>query len=315
MGKACRLKSGQSRAVQVLADGRQRVQLDDGLGHCYCESLQLEQGLSLVRLHYQPLRPLIEESSAAHDGHVLVVTLGLQGRSAFRGRDGDVGFQAGQTTITAFRGVAGERCYAANQGVAQLRLVVERSALSKYLGEKRVAELMGDGRHLKQLGCGSSSSAAKAHGAALLRHMRNPAARLDLHIHALSLLSAEFAGLAPRHPVSSRLSAADMERIERARALLGEQLHRPLTVAWLAAAVGLNEHKLKMGFRHLFDTTPARLLLDLRMRQAMTLLEAGQQVAQVAWQVGYEYPNNFSVAFARYFGRLPGAIKTGSAQL
>jgi len=50
------------------------------------------------------------------------------------------------------------------------------------------------------------------------------------------------------------------------------------------------------------------LLLELRMRKAYALLESGQQVAQAGWQVGYKYPNNFSVAFARYFGRSPKAI-------
>ena len=31
-------------------------------------------------------------------------------------------------------------------------------------------------------------------------------------------------------------------------------------------------------------------------------------VAQAAWQVGYKYPNNFTVAFTRYFGRSPKSI-------
>ena len=107
---------------------------------------------------------------------------------------------------------------------------------------------------------------------------------------------------------AAALSTSDVQRIERARNLLCEQLDKPLTVDYLATAVGMNEHKLKEGFRYLFDTTPARMLLELRMRKAMTLLEAGQQVAQAAWQVGYKYPNNFTVAFTRYFGRSPKSI-------
>ncbi|MDR0280878.1 MAG: AraC family transcriptional regulator [Paucimonas sp.] len=308
---SCRLRLDHPHARTVLADGRLRMQLDDDLGNCYSELLQLEQGLSLGRLHYHPVRPLIEETCGPHSGHVMVVTIGLQGKSGFEGRDNDVLFQAGHTTITAFRATPGERRYEANQTASQLRVVIDQAALCKYLGEQRAAQVLGNGR-LNRLAFRASSSAAMGHAAALVRHLHpgpmNPSSRLDLHIHALSLLSEQFNLLAPPQPVASPLSASDVERIERARNLLHEQLHMPLTVEYLATSVGINEHKLKEGFRYLFDSTPARMLLDLRMRKAMTLLESGQQVAQAAWQVGYKYPNNFTVAFTRYFGRAPKSI-------
>lgn len=308
---SCRLRLDHPHARTVLTDGRLRMQLDEDLGHCYSELLQLEQGLSLGRLHYHPVRPLIEETCGPHNGHVMVVTIGLQGKSGFEGRDNNVLFQAGHTTITAFRATPGERRYEANQTASQLRVVIDHNALCKYLGEERAGQVLGNGR-LNRLAFRASSSAAIGHAAALVRHMQpgpmSPSSPLDLHIHTLSLLSEQFNLLAPQQPAASPLTATDVEKIERARTILSEQLHNPLTVDYLATAVGLNEHKLKEGFRYLFDSTPAKVLLDLRMRKAMTLLEAGQQVAQAAWQVGYKYPNNFTVAFTRYFGRPPKSI-------
>lgn len=308
---SCRLRLDHPRAHTALADGRLRMQLDEDLGHCYSELLQLEQGLSLGRLHYHPVRPLIEETCGPHNGHVMVVTIGLQGKSGFEGRDNNVLFQAGHTTITAFRATPGERRYEANQTASQLRVVIDQSTLCKYLGDERAEQVLGNGR-LNRLAFRASSSAVMGHAAALVRHMQpgpmNPSSRLDLHIHALSLLSEQFNLLAPQQSAASPLTASDVEKVERARTILSEQLHNTLTVGYLATAVGINEHKLKEGFRYLFDSTPARMLLDLRMRKAMTLLEAGQQVAQAAWQVGYKYPNNFTVAFTRYFGRSPKSI-------
>lgn len=308
---SCRLHLDHPRTRVAMADGRVRVQLDEDLGRCHHDSLQLEPGLSLGRLHYQPSRRLIEESCGPHEGRVMVVTLGLQGKSGFTGREADLVFQAGHATVTAFGATPGERRYEADQAVTQLRLVIDEATLGKYLGARRAAEMLGDGR-LTRLAFRPASDAAMAHAAALVRYLSpgvmSPDTRLDLHIHALSLLSEQSSLSVPPQRGVSPLSAMDVERVERARDLLGEQLHKPLTVKYLAATVGINEHKLKEGFRCLFDSTPARILLELRMRRAMTLLEAGQQVGQVAWQVGYSYPNNFTVAFTRYFGRSPKSI-------
>lgn len=309
---SCRLGLDQPRQRSVGADGRLRMQLGEELGQCHSELLQLEQGLSLGRLHYHPTRTLIEETCGPHDGHVMVVTIGLQGKSGFIGQDGsNLAFEAGHTTITAFRATPGERRYQANETASQLRVVIDQPTLCKYVGEERAAQVLGSGR-LNRLDFRASSKAAQAHAAALVRYLQagvvNPCNRLDLHIHTLSLLSEQFNLLAPQEGAASALSTTEIERIERARNVLCDQLHMPLTVDYLATTVGMNEHKLKEGFRQLFDTTPARMLLDLRMRKAMTLLEAGQQVAQAAWQVGYKYPNNFTVAFTRYYGRSPKSI-------
>jgi len=77
---------------------------------------------------------------------------------------------------------------------------------------------------------------------------------------------------------------------------------RTLTLPYLCAAVGLNP---KAGMHYRFNSTPHRMLQETRMRKAYTLLESGCQVAQAAYQVGYKFPNNFSAAFTRFFGKTP----------
>jgi len=312
----CRLTTDQPRSCRALADGRVRLQLPDDLGNCYTEYMELEQGVLLGRLHYHPTRPLVEESNGPHAGRVMVVTFGLRGESGYRGEDtSNLLFKAGHTTITAFRALRGERHYKEDGPTSQLRLVVNEAALNKYVGPERATQLLGCAG-LHRLSFHASSSATMAHAAALTRYMQpcamaqpNSHHRLDLHIHALSLLAEQFNLLAPAKPAgAASLSADDIERIERARGILASQLHQPLTIEYLATAAGMSVHKLKEGFRYLYNSTPMGVLLELRMRKAYTLLEAGKQVAQAAWQVGYKYPNNFSVAFTRYFGRSPKSI-------
>jgi AraC family transcriptional activator of pyochelin receptor len=311
--QTCRVTAMVPRAREQHDDGRVRLHLDDQLGQCYSEHLALEEGLMLGRLHYHPTRPLIEETHAPHDGQVLVMTFGMQGKSGYRGKDAsDLVFAAGHTTITTFGSVTGERRYDAGQTVSQLRVVVHERLLARYVGEQRATQLLGSGR-LHHLDFRESSQAAMAHASALIRYMQPTVQgqlnRLDLQIHALSLLSEQVKILAPVQPTGpGALTTSDVARLERARDLLCEQMHTALTVDYVATSVGMNEHKLKQGFHTLFHTTPMAMLLDMRMRKAYTLLESGQQVAQAAWQVGYKYPNNFTVAFTRYFGRSPKSI-------
>ncbi|THF61235.1 helix-turn-helix domain-containing protein [Pseudothauera rhizosphaerae] len=311
----CRLTPDQPRALCAQDDGRLRLQLPDDLGHCYTECMQLEHDILLGRLHYHPVRPLIEESLGPHEGRVMVVTVGLHGKSGYLGTDASsLLFEAGHTTISTFRALRGERHYEGGCAVSQLRLVIGEAALQKYVGSERADQILGSGG-LHRLAFRASTGATSAHASALNRYMQpcvmaQPHChhRVDLQIHALSLLAEQFNLLAPPPPDSAPLTTDDLERIERARDILAQQLDQPLTTEYLATKVGINENKLKEGFRYLYDNTPAGVLLELRMRKAYTLLEAGQQVAQAAWQVGYKYPNNFSVAFTRYFGRSPKSI-------
>lgn len=90
--------------------------------------------------------------------------------------------------------------------------------------------------------------------------------------------------------------------------MMDEHLDKPLTLDYLASTVGINKNKLKDGMIYLYNATPTELLLELRMTKALTLLETGLRVSQVAWKVGYKYPNNFTVAFTRYHGKSPKAL-------
>lgn len=305
-----RITPAQLEASPTRHRGGLRIRLPGELGDCRSERLPVDEGLALVRTHYLPNRPLIEESISPHPEPMLVITFGLRGHSGYRGRDGTaLAFEAGHTTVTVFQGGIGERRYEAAQEVSQLRLLAGRTLLNRYLGAERAGQLLGDGE-LRQLAAARTTPASTAHANALARALDGDAGSpLQMHIHALSLLATQLEPLATPEPQTApRFSQADIERLHQARALMQAHLDQPLTVAWLCAAVGLNDFKLKQGFHHCFASTPHRLLLEMRMHKAHALLEAGSQVAQAAWQVGYRHPSNFSTAFTAFFGQSPKTV-------
>jgi AraC family transcriptional activator of pyochelin receptor len=308
---AQRIARADVRQRPLGGSGWVRQQLPPAVGECYADRFELEPGLAVVRSRYGPVDDLVEENASADGASTLVVTLGIAGDSGYVGRDGTcIGFRAGHTAVSSFRNNVGERRYQAGAMVSQLRLLVSEPLLVRYLGEPGRALMPEAG--VRQLAWRGTSPAAAAHAAALARSAGDPPQEaLDLHIHALSLLAEQLRGLTLPPPLAQapqRLRQADAEKIERVRDLMAAQMDRALTVGYLCTAVGLSESKLKQGLRQRFDTSPHRMLLEMRMQRAWTLLASGSQVAQAAWQVGYAHPSNFSAAFTRFFGRTPKSV-------
>lgn len=314
MSQSYRVASTHSRLISSNEGTWMRQQLPDDLGECYSERMALDDDLTVLRLRYRPTHQLIEETASPHNRHMLVMTFGMQGDSGYKGADGStVPFRAGYTTITSFQMSLGERCYEAGATVSQLRLLMGESMLNKYLGEQRTRQLLGNG-NVRQLAFQKTSAASHSHANALIHYLnQGVTSTLDMHIHTLSLLAEQLKLLAPAltptdRPENLQFSATDIEKLDRARDIMIAQMDQPLTIAYLCAAVGLNQFKLKEGMHYRFNSTPHRMLHEIRMRKAYTLLESGCQVAQAAYQVGYKFPNNFSAAFTRFFGKPPKSV-------
>ncbi|WP_189523488.1 helix-turn-helix transcriptional regulator [Nostoc sp. PA-18-2419] len=103
------------------------------------------------------------------------------------------------------------------------------------------------------------------------------------------------------------LKLDDVDRIHLARNILLRNLDNPPSLIELAKQAGINERKLKEGFRFCFGTTVFGYLHNYRMEQARSLLVAGQlSVKQVARIIGYASPTSFHAAFRKKFGINPG---------
>ena len=87
--------------------------------------------------------------------------------------------------------------------------------------------------------------------------------------------------------------------------LLKNELSAP-TLKELARIAGLNEYQLKAGFKEIYGNTVFGYLLDHKLDHARVLLDSQKfQVAQVAYQIGYNNPSHFIAAFKKKFGVTP----------
>ncbi|NJM90331.1 MAG: helix-turn-helix transcriptional regulator [Hydrococcus sp. RU_2_2] len=101
-------------------------------------------------------------------------------------------------------------------------------------------------------------------------------------------------------------SLSDVERIHQAKEILLRNLENPPSLVELAQLVGLNDFKLKRGFRQVFGTSAFKYLHDYRLEQAQQLLATGDmKVEEVASRVGFESRSYFAIAFRKKFGINP----------
>jgi AraC-like DNA-binding protein len=103
---------------------------------------------------------------------------------------------------------------------------------------------------------------------------------------------------------------SDRDKLHAARDLIDASLSEPLTLLQLSKRVGLNEYKLKRGFKELFGTTVFSYLAGQRLELAMRMLrDTDRGAAQVAFALGYKTPQHFGEAFKRRFGITPKAVR------
>lgn len=105
-------------------------------------------------------------------------------------------------------------------------------------------------------------------------------------------------------------NATDKEKIIAVRDLINERVHCPPNLSEIAQHVGLNEYKLKRGFKETFNNTVFGYLTDQRLNLARRyLLDTQQTAAEIASQLGYATPQHFNNAFKKKFGVTPYLVR------
>ncbi len=98
----------------------------------------------------------------------------------------------------------------------------------------------------------------------------------------------------------------NVERIRLAKKLLIEQMSKPPTLKELAREIGLNEYRLKEGFKNIYGKTVFQFLNDYRLDSARHMLDSGSmKVNDAAYHIGYTNPSHFIAAFKKKFGVTP----------
>ena len=99
---------------------------------------------------------------------------------------------------------------------------------------------------------------------------------------------------------------AETEKLHFAREWLIQNYANPNSLAGLSKISGLNEFKLKQGFRSLFNSSAIDFLINYRLEKAHELLlNTRKTISEVAYETGYTSPAYFGKAFKKKYGYSP----------
>jgi AraC family transcriptional regulator, transcriptional activator of the genes for pyochelin and ferripyochelin receptors len=201
--------------------------------------------------------------------------------------------------------------------VSVVSLVVAPQFLRSYFSDvldripKRFRDLL-DGSNTSQFAWFGTNSPAKVGAISEILNCPYPEEYRSLFRESRDL---EFLALQIRDFVDSErgralsappLRSDDVERIRTARDRLVVDLDRPPSLQQLATAVGINERKLKAGFRQVFGTSVFGYYREYRMQAARAILDTGSgNITEAATAVGYKSLSHFSQAFRKRFGLKP----------
>ena len=137
-----------------------------------------------------------------------------------------------------------------------------------------------------------------------------PCRRLYLESKSLELISTLLLAWGAESRTSSlSLTRGDIDRIHEAKRLLFQDMEEPPSLSALARRVGINETKLKKGFRKVFGCSAFQALRNHRIEVARAYLEDTDfTVGTVATMVGYTNMSHFIVAFRNKYGVTPGSL-------
>lgn len=106
-------------------------------------------------------------------------------------------------------------------------------------------------------------------------------------------------------------NTADIQTIQKVEAYLREHTHAPISsLKTLGLRFGINEFKLKKGFKELYQTTVFRYHIKQRLHLAKQLIATtGEQLSGIALKTGFKSYPHFGEAFKKEFGVAPSFFK------
>lgn len=151
----------------------------------------------------------------------------------------------------------------------------------------------------------------------ILRGLHHPlfgtsAKRLLIESNVLELLALQCEQFEQQQQPSNtmRLTAPDRRKLYAVRdTLLTDISHTP-SLAELARLHGLNEFKLKTGFKQLFQQSVFAYLRDARMTYAVKALKKDDKsLTEIAYECGFATLSHFSALFKKKYGIAPTRLR------
>lgn len=116
-----------------------------------------------------------------------------------------------------------------------------------------------------------------------------------------------------KHTKENLFQKQDVEKLHKVALLIEQNLHDPICIATLTKAIGLNEYKLKKGFKQLYGMSMSSYLQNIRMSKAKVLLqETDKTISEIAYELGFSHSQHFHRAFKKTFDTVPSVFKKNS---
>lgn len=122
------------------------------------------------------------------------------------------------------------------------------------------------------------------------------------------LLFKFFVRISADDPFETTYNKSELEKVQQAASIIKEDISKHLLVPELAKKVWMNEYRFKKVFRMVYRAGPYEYLRNERLKKAITLLEQGLFVKEVAAETGWR-PADLIFAYREKFGTTPGKKK------
>lgn len=323
-------EAGRWRGATALEGRREPLVSGHGFRHRYDEAVgdggwefhQLDDAFSMAVVDFRAACRI--SRSHRHDDHLVFCAM-IQGRSTISTEGGIGGEELAHGFCTFYGLPRGDAVHTVYEPHRPLRYV------SIFLRCDRVRDALGldvqalpaifrdyilhrtpiDLCHVP-LGSGGSIAATQALDCPYEGELR----RLYLIAKSIEIVCAAIQAYAEGAdadgPVMRR---ADIGKVRLARQVIEENLAEPLSVAELAAAVGMTVKKLQYGFQVLFRGSVGQVYKQVRLSKAMVLVSKGDlSMIDIAIECGYECPGSFTRAFKLAFGASPTLVRAMAMQ-
>jgi AraC-like DNA-binding protein len=196
---------------------------------------------------------------------------------------------------------------ALKRSVKMLTICLTRRFIGKLIGNDTIKLSLDDSARLIATG-----NYKHTHLQAIIKEIMEAAQpgfirRIFLESKILELLSIQL-HQAESKAATKGFNKDDVARLQEAKQIIAQNLQTPCSLIELARKTGLNDFKLKKGFKALFGHTVFGYLFELRMDNAYRLLQDGKSVSEVAEIIGYKNPHHFTAAFKKKFDFLPSQV-------
>lgn len=297
--------------------------LPDKFGRGSIQRWHLRPGLDLIINDLNFRDQIVIERNHPVANTSIGMSFCMAGQMQIEGSDANsmVQFKAKQANLGVINDTKGNIRYEANQPVLLVHIHVQPDVINLTTGEEfeQLPTQLRNAISGIDAAYHQSSTMTPVMQATIQQLLNCPyqgfTKQLYVESKALELISLYFEQLLSNTSLSNAHSALQLDerdRIVYARDILLAQLANPPTLLELSRQVGLNDRKLKQGFRQVFGTTAFGYLRTYRMQQAQQLLlRPNSTIAGVAQAVGYSNPEAFSVAFRRMFAISPKAYQLG----